>query len=246
MPEHLSRYREMVGRLARQAIGSAVDASPHKPRAGQAVYRLIDMLPAAERLLGDASEPIEAPPTGADVRFLDGFGHTRPVYRCLAFHLHQQAYGATTAPPATPSGDVSLRLWQQVIGPTPESPDLIDAIAHAHDTSLHAQGLDDGIDFWTYRELVGLHALDLLAERHGRDDWRRRVHEIALHHTQHTQPDYTTYQPWSLAAFARHEDTASFAEQQLHDVATHLAIEGGGGAVLTALLLADASASDLS
>lgn len=242
MPEHLSRYADMVGRLARQAIDSAVDASPHKPRQGQAVYRLIDSLPTARRLLGDDVEPMDAPPTAADVRFLDGFGHTRPVYRCLAFHLHHQAFDAATAPPVIPSSDVAVRLWQQVIGPTPESPDVIDAIAHAHDTSLHAQGLDDGIDFWTYRELVGLHALDLLAQRHDRDDWRRRVHEIALHHTQHTQPDYTTYQPWALVAFSRSDDTASFAEQQLHDVATHLAIEGGGGAVLTALLLADASA----
>jgi len=86
-----------------------------------------------------------------------------------------------------------------------------------------------------------LHALDVLAEAIDHDPWRQRVRAAAEFHQHHTQPDYTTYQPWALAVFARDPATAMFAEQQLHDVETHLNLHGGGGAVIPALLLTDAA-----
>jgi hypothetical protein len=110
------------------------------------------------------------------------------------------------------------------------------------DGALHGLGLDDLLDSWTYRELSGLHALHAAAR--GMDDFplTARCGQVAAFHQGHTQPDYTTYQPWGLWAFSYDGATAMFAEQQLHDVATHLSVEGPGGALLPALLLAEASA----
>ena len=46
-----------------------------------------------------------------------------------------------------------------------------------------------------------------------------------------------------MAAFLGRPETVPFAEQQLHDVESHLAIAGPAGALLPGLLLADAYAS---
>ncbi|MFA9478368.1 hypothetical protein ACERK3_08670 [Phycisphaerales bacterium AB-hyl4] len=105
--------------------------------------------------------------------------------------------------------------------------------------ALHVQDADEPLDFWTYRELAGLHALDRLARLTARRDWQARVEQVASFHLHHTQPDYTTYEPWGLPAFARSMQTSLFAEQQLHDATVHLAQRDGGGAVVIALLLAD-------
>lgn len=233
----------MVQSLARHAIDIAVDATPHKPREGQRVFSLIEMLPAARQRLGESGLTITAPPVEADVDFTDGRGHSRPIYRCLAFHLAASAGAPATPQWSTDEEDVSLTLWREVVSPSTDTFSKIEAIANTCDSSLHEQALDDGIDFWTYREMVGVHALHLLAQRYQREDWQQRVVEITNYHQHHTQPDYTTYQPWGLAAFLSNPDTIMFGEQQLHDVQTHLQIEGGAGAVLPALLLADAYAS---
>lgn len=110
------------------------------------------------------------------------------------------------------------------------------------DGALHALGLDDLLDSWTYRELAGLHALHASAQGMGDLPLQTRCGQIAQFHLGHTQPDYTTYQPWGLSCFAYDDSTMLFAEQQLHDVATHLSIEGPGGSLLPALLLAEAAA----
>lgn len=107
---------------------------------------------------------------------------------------------------------------------------------------LHEQSLDDALDGWTFRELVGLHAavhLALLAESPAA--WLERVASVCDYHQQHTQPDYTTYQPWGIAAFAMRSETAWFAEQQLHDATTQVHVEGGGAGLVPALLLVDAA-----
>ncbi|MFI4859970.1 MAG: hypothetical protein ACIAXF_04730 [Phycisphaerales bacterium JB063] len=111
------------------------------------------------------------------------------------------------------------------------------------DGALHPQTADDTPDAWVYRELTGLHALHLASQVGRGAGWAARCAQVSAYHLDHTQPDYTTYQPWALSAFAEGESTAVFAEQQLHDVQTHLAIEGPGGALLPGLLLADAAAS---
>ncbi|MEM7577995.1 MAG: hypothetical protein AAF328_11050 [Planctomycetota bacterium] len=108
---------------------------------------------------------------------------------------------------------------------------------------LQAQQIDVAPDEWTYREMVGLHAAMLLATELNHRSLVDRCHAAARYHLQHTQPDYTTYQPWALAAFLYFPDTVGFAEQQLHDVETHLHVEGPPGALVPGLLLADAYAT---
>ncbi|MEL7087626.1 MAG: hypothetical protein AAGL98_04170, partial [Planctomycetota bacterium] len=249
----LSRYAAMVQDLARRAVALAVDASPHQPPPGEVRYSLTESLPAARCLMG-AADAAPPPPTERDVTFVDGRGHDRPVYRTLAAYLHQRATGECPGllRPDDAGDDVAQQLWAawHALAAGGNDLDPVRRVVEAHDGCLSPQSLDEGPDHWTYRELVGLHVLQALVELcAARDDledqptWRQRIVEITHYHQDHTQPDYTTYQPWGLAAFLSNPETTWFAEQQLHDVATHLRVEGGPGALLPALLLADAFAS---
>lgn len=179
--------------------------------------------------------------------------------------LHLSATAASVVLPSlgeNDRSDLAISLWKivckiELVGgwppPLERDVELLQrflSTEDGRDGSLHAQHHDDLLDAWTYRELAGLHALWRLAllmrERSGSADagtagtCERRAHEAALFHVAHTQPDYTTYQPWALPAFLAFDDTRHFGEQQLHDVETHLAIDGPDGAVVPALLLADA------
>lgn len=251
-PPDLSRYAAIVQDLAARAIALAVDASPHRPKRGDHRYSLINLLPTASCLLGSGQNPADAPPVLSPNTFTDGRGQSRPIYRPYAAYLHGRATGEPIRLPAYCGGDVSLTLWH-LLGELMSGRDviqLIDDVVTAHRDSLHAQSLDEPPDHWTYRELVGLHGLHAVIEICDADEnrqvpsaWRQRLIEITDYHQHHTQPDYTTYQPWGLAAFLSNPDTVMFAEQQLHDVQTHLQIEGGAGALIPALLLADAYAS---
>lgn len=139
--------------------------------------------------------------------------------------------------------------------------ELVDSAVHAalrlqgEDGSLHPRDQEQSLDSWTYRELAGLHALANLALARRNRAWAKRVQEIAEHHLAHTQPDYTTYQPWGLFAFTWSPSTVGFADQQLHDATTWLAGCGDGvakqavgsmgagasSALIPGLLLADAA-----
>jgi len=263
-------YAGVAQALAGQALAAAFDTAPHRPREGESRWAMANALPAARVLIDRADDNDRAAlalaaaalrqtladPSG---KVTDGFGHTRPVYAYLALHLlgsaarqtGDDAARATVRRAVTdrldqPAEDADPRLlaWRRVVavqhGLVPPELDLppVD-----EPVPLVALGRDDLIDAWTYRELIGQHGLHLCALLEARDDLARRVQQAAEYHLGHTQPDYTTYQPWGLSAFASDPQTAVFAEQQLHDVATHLSIEGPGGAVLPALLLADAWAT---
>ena len=249
----LSRYTNIVERLAFDAFEIVEDASPHQPRAGETRYSLTQMLATAYTLVsGDSYKP-DPPPTDQDCTFVDGRGHARPVYRFLAAYLYHRKTGSPPPPILIdPAGDTSLQLWGHWhrFASGRGDPEAVSRVLASHTGSLHPQTHEEPPDHWTYRELVGVHALHALVEwTHTHADmpappgWKQRLQEITNYHQHHTQPDYTTYQPWGLAAFLSNPDTVMFAEQQLHDVQTHLQIEGGPGALLPALLLADAYAS---
>lgn len=236
----------LIHALALRAVEIAVDAPGHRPRSGTVVYRLSALLPLARGLLGVDHPPalVELPPLDSGVRVVDGRGHTRPVYRRLAWRLAARQGHAAPAPPARPGADVAERAWALL--------NEVDAGRRAGFPRaelppgagpLHPQAADDAPDHWTYRELLTLHAWYTLACDAPSAEGLARAHSAALYHQQHTQPDYTTYQPWALAAFLSRPETVPFAEQQLHDVRHHLSVEGGPGAVVAALLLADAWAT---
>lgn len=265
-----SGYAVLVKRLAQQALAIAVDGAAFRARQGERRWAMACALPAARVLLGEdvdhalladaSAELLETlqDPTG---KITDGFGHARPVYRYFALHLMGSAarlcsdeavtelIGQASAvclqdEPAQDSNDPRLAVWRRLLA-VEHGVEQAEQIPLASDgpAPLLTLGPDDLIDAWTYRELVGLHGLHLCAVLENDASLASRAASAAEYHLGHTQPDYTTYQPWALAAFAHRPATAVFAEQQLHDVATHLSIEGPGGAVLPALLLAEASAA---
>ncbi len=256
---------ELIDETAREAIALCERdggvASVHRPRQGERWVSLglgagVAAALAQQRGLAEATAAVCDAAVGdgtqwaGRVRVVDALGHSRPVYGALLALLLKRAAGGlneagalkvkvdAAAEMLTQSldpGDISHRLWAAAVrGQT-----CVEGCEG--DGPLHALGHDDVLDAWTYRELTGLHALDLLSHRPGGVEWRERVRQIAVYHQAHTQPDYTTYQPWALAAFSRDAVTRPFAEQQLHDVRTHLAVEGGVGAAVIAMLLVDAS-----
>ena len=128
------------------------------------------------------------------------------------------------------SRDIDLEMTDSAVAAIVATP--------GRDGSLHEMVSDDSLDTWTYRELVGLHALARLALHRRNKAWALRVEQIAHFHLENTQPDNATNQPWGVFAFLWSEKTRGFAEQQLHDATTH-----GGGKIqlLPAMLLADAA-----
>lgn len=252
---HSPRQGEWVCSMtaALPAAELLVDAATGR-RCDDAADRL---LPGFERL----AEAKAAAETGARTRFTDGLGHSRPHYHHLLLHVQvrawQQAVGsaalpfaadALLPPPPAAGADAGLRLMaalsEGLLGKPPET-----VFAHVQavlddqtDTSaaLQPRTVHDALDHWTYHELVALHALDQLARFWPQAGWTERLQAAALFHQAHTQPDYTTYQPWALAAFFGVPETDLFAEQQLHDTQTHLSLAGRPGALLPAVLLAQA------
>ncbi len=100
---------------------------------------------------------------------------------------------------------------------------------------------DESLDGWTFRELIGLHALAHLCRLHPSPHWQHRLGEIVAYHLENTQPDNTTNQPWGLPAFVL-GNAVSLAEQQLHDVRTHAgSLPHHRPPLFTGLLLADAA-----
>ncbi len=265
-------YTTIAQQLAQQALSIATDAAPHRPREGERRWSMARALPAARVLLGEAdagsaddlavaTEELAQTLMDATGKVTDGFGHTRPVYLWLALHLLGTAarlIDSTSTRERLSAlvadcigcerfvGGLELRLliWRDLVAYESGMETLPVKFGEAAGAEpLFPLNHNALIDAWTYRELVGLHGLDALAGLTGDPALTARARSAALYHLGHTQPDYTTYQPWALAAFASDPETALFAEQQLHDVATHLTLEGPGGAVLPALLLADAAAA---
>ncbi len=66
---------------------------------------------------------------------------------------------------------------------------------------LFIQDLFQTIEVWTEADLSALHALMHLARRRGRDDWRRRVFDVARWHVAEVQPDNGTNHPWAVHVF---------------------------------------------
>ena len=150
----------------------------------------------------------------------------------------------------------ALLLWQalclvQAAHALPDTPrhqaagqEALDAVNQLleqfqSDGPLHPRDANDQLDAWTYRELAAAHALSHLARPAGESALQQRVVDVARYHLQCTQPDYTTYEPWGMPAFAQVPDTLIFVDQQLHDVSTNVHLSGDASALVPALLLAD-------
>ena len=266
-----SRYRALLSQSAQSALEATAGAMGDAPSPGalavvvpvvrgeSAVKALGALAHGPGRLttLTGQSRPVYLPLAAhlardalAKEKSRQGGGEQADVAR-LAQMLESEAISRQT---------VSLVLWQSLC--VMEAAALLDDRA-MHDAAaarvdavladapaasdasgagpLHAQRSEDQLDHWTYRELSGLHALANLAHHADRDDWWQAVHRIVLFHLEHTQPDYTTCEPWGVHAFLRWPETVVFADQQLHDTQTNMTLEGASAALLPALLLSDAA-----
>ncbi|MEM7680736.1 MAG: hypothetical protein AAF288_02155 [Planctomycetota bacterium] len=210
-----------------------------------------------------ADTSIEVPPTWRDLgpdrladpatRWTDGRGQSRPVYRLLVGWLlgrvcerapelasvlrpWSDAFAQAESRADYAPAEAHHALWSRLLWPEQQ----LGAAFSCDSASLFELGPDDQLEPWTFRELVGLHALSRLALHTGEPALHARARQVAEYHHAHTQPDYTTYQPWAVAEFLSDPFTAMFGEQQLHDVRTHLAIGGPGASVVAALLLCEA------
>ncbi len=145
-----------------------------------------------------------------------------------------------------PQDQTEVVLWQAlclgeaaVLQQRDADIEVADCVIHqivsspADEGALIKQAKDESIDAWTYRELVGLHALANAALLRKNAAWSVRVEEIALYHLYHTQPDHYTSEPWGLFGFLWSQKTRSFGEQQIHDCQAY------GLADWSSVLLAD-------
>ena len=240
------RHLEIVRRLARKALAMATDGAVHRPRAGDQRVSLIEWVPLA-RAIVEGGGPTAPPPGLAALeldpvrrlRLTDGSGHHRAVYAPLAMEVGRLACGGVLDPvsaalidaaSADATGAADAAGFAAYRAALRHEPLVFEPTAAG---SLQPPDADAAPDTWVFNELVMLHALHAAPETDP-----ARVTAAAVYHAGHTQPDYTTYQPWALSAFLDVPDAVGFAEQQLHDVSTHLAVEGAAGALVSGLLLA--------
>ena len=215
-----------IEELAEQAAAQALDAPAHRPRASECRLPLIDLVrvPATSELPDPWARFLTEGAAGRSIRVTDGRGHHRPVYVALAVDVLLRRGVPASELPELPGLTGAAAAYLQAA--------LDHGIAPpATSGAMQTPDAEAAPDTWVFEDLVWLHALHLAAGPSA------RLAEAVRYHVGHTQPDYTTYQPWGLAAFAAVPEGRSFAEQQLHDVRTHLAVEGGAGAVVVALLL---------
>lgn len=150
---------------------------------------------------------------------------------------------------------VDLALWQglcrvelaMLLGDAPRQVEVLDGLetwvsAGTRDGELHRMTAEDSLDAWTWRELVGLGALDHLAVLAADRPWRARCDGVVKFHLENTQPDNTTTQPWGVAAFLATPWADTFGQQQIHDAtAQGRGGSGGGVGLVAAMLMADAA-----
>ena len=210
--------------LAKHAAAVAIDTPAHQPRASELRLPLSSLI-KPESLTEAWTSFLEDGPGDRDARVVDGLGHARPEYVPLAVDVLRLA--GRTVGTHLPALDVGTGAASGYLAAALGEP--VDPPAASG--AMQPADVDAAPDTWVFEDLIWLHAL----HRAGRRE--ERVAEAVAYHVEHTQPDYTTYQPWAIGAFATAPGGASFAEQQLHDVRTHLSIEGGAGAVVIALLL---------
>jgi hypothetical protein len=165
----------------------------------------------------------------APLRLVEHFTDARPPAALVPLILWQALGLAEQA--ALLSRDIDLEMVDSAVQA------IVDDDGEGNG-ALHGLSETDSLDTWTYRELVGLHALAALALKRRNGAWAKRVEQVALFHLENTQPDNATNQPWGVFAFLWPVKTRSFAEQQLHDATAHA---GGTVDPLAAMLLADAA-----
>lgn len=142
-------------------------------------------------------------------RFRDDRGHRREVD--LPFLAHRA--GVTLERPDDKRVAYDVGLWWALHDP---SIDVDALIGEATEGGLFPQGVFQTIEVWTETDLSGLHALWWLAGQRDRDDWRRRIEDVAAWHVRLIQPDNGTNHPWATHLFLLRADESDDRESLMH------------------------------
>lgn len=135
----------------------------------------------------------------------------------------------------------NLRLALQ-LGNQKLADHLLSRLPQAHQRGhLHPLDADTSLDAFVFAELTALHALQACVCLQAHPLLQNWLGAMTTYHQEHTTPDFTTSQPWGLAAFAANPTTVMFAEQQLHDWQTYTRISAKPPSPLAAALLHDAA-----
>ncbi|MEI7767392.1 MAG: hypothetical protein WCJ97_08150 [Phycisphaerae bacterium] len=190
----------------------------------------------------------------------DQSGSARPVYlwllasawlQALQSHPLAAGHGAcatlchqlTTHELATEPWAIlwNLRLALQ-LGNQKLADHLLTLLPQAHQRGhLHPLDADTSLDAFVFAELTALHALQACVCLQAHPLLQNWLWAMTAYHQEHTTPDFTTSQPWGVAAFAANPATVMFAEQQLHDWQTYTRISAKPPSPLAATLLHDAA-----
>ena len=175
------------------------------------------------------------------IRFVDGAGHSRPVYRAIA----QRVLCRETMLDAGEQGQVgtvlgawalassSLRSMSVPLSPRDSMSEqrrsgtlmLRDAAvatlrsaarSQQPDGTLLARTNSDSLEPQWYDELAILHALHCFASEGGDEEISAAVRRAVKYHAAETQPDHASTHPWAIAAFLDDADGISLADMMLH------------------------------
>lgn len=161
-----------------------------------------------------------------------------PMPLTMLNHLRQRTSLVCDALAIRPTIDLwlwQILCWHELLELTADSSKASDQarLAEAlswwlerHDGALHEPDIEQSLDFWTYREFCGMHALAHLHQAYPQAVKRSRLEAMARYHVENSQPDNTTNQPWGLPLLAMFDESRMLAQQQFHDVMTHAASSG--------------------
>jgi len=184
----------------------------------------------------------EAGPPGAmpDLTVLGG----RPIYRpSLAYALARCGFllaeiRALADPLA--GADSAVGVWWGLTLAATGQPTRVfqDLLLRQRPTGeFFPAGRYDSPDLHWYDELVVLHAVATRAAHTADAALLAAADRAARFHTEETQPDHATSQPWAIHAFCRSDQTLPLAELLLHGA---LAQNAGRLDAIGRILLADA------
>jgi hypothetical protein len=208
-------------------------------------------LPAvADRFGFECSQALRASATSAtlrpndrSVRYVDGAGHSRPVYRAIA----QRAFGRGSMPSEASNGQdqvgTIMSVWalasslaRSMSVPLMSSDEAghqdmsgtlmlrnsaavaLKAVAKSQlpDGTFLARTDANSLEPQWYGELAILHALSCYASESGDQEIAAVVRRAAKYHAAETQPDHASTHPWAIAAFLDDPDTIPLADMMLH------------------------------
>jgi hypothetical protein len=211
----------------------------------------MDFLGRVEKVLGERGRPVDAPEGMAEFAHWCGLHipDTRGEYRefkHVLISIHPSTLPQVRERLLSGGGlSLGTLLWAHwhYVSQNHDDAELLDGIwsqvfsRQSPAGHLHPLNPDVPLDSFVYAELCAIHAAYRSALRLRKPEMMERVRGMVGWHVEHTQPDFTTTEPWGMAAFAALDETGTFAEQQLLDSQVG---RGEGGEMVVMALLADA------